>query len=71
MSDDKARHLALILQAIDDLEMEFAEYKTDYKERMTKLVNEAATLKRNILSGQMTLTDIAAEPEAAPESVRT
>lgn len=58
MSEDRAKQLAMILQAIDDAEMEFAEYRTNFKERMTRLTNSAATLKRDILSGQMTITEL-------------
>lgn len=58
MPEDRAKQLAMILQAIDDAEMEFAEYKTDFKKRMTTLVNHAAQLKRDILSGQLTIMDI-------------
>jgi hypothetical protein len=57
-SEPRAKQLAMILQAIDDAHMEFAEYKVDFRKRMTSLVNEAAMLKRTILSGQMTITDI-------------
>ena len=52
----------MILQALDDCDSDFAEQKTAYKERRTVLENEAHKLKRDILSGQLTLV-----PEAAGE----
>jgi hypothetical protein len=55
--EPRAKQLAMILQGIDDLKMERAEYLTDYKERLTHLVNEASKLKRDIISGQMTIVD--------------
>lgn len=58
--EPRAKQLAMILQAIDDLKMERAEYLTDYKERLTRLVNEASKMKRDIISGQMSITDLAA-----------
>ena len=55
MSQDRARQIALILQAIDDTEREFAETKTEFKDRMTRLQNQLHTAKADILSGQLEL----------------
>jgi len=61
MLDQKARQIALLLQAIDDIDMERAEFMTDYKERRTRLENELGKVKRDVLSGQMTLTEVLRE----------
>lgn len=57
MSEERGKQLALILQAIYDTEREFAEQKTEFKDRMTRLQNQADTLRRDILSGQMSLVE--------------
>lgn len=55
MPDERAKQLALIYQAIDDCDREFAEARADFKSRREVLENEAYKLRRDILSGQMTL----------------
>lgn len=52
---DRARQIALLLQALDDLDRSFAEQKTEYKDSRTRLQNELGKLQRDILSGQMEL----------------
>jgi hypothetical protein len=52
MSDDRAKRLAMILQGIEDCERDF---RTEYKDRLTRLTNQAAALRNEILSGQATL----------------
>lgn len=49
---DRAKRLALIYQAIDDCEREFAETRTEYKDRITRLRNQAFMLRTEIISGQ-------------------
>lgn len=58
MPDERAKQLALILQAIHDCEGEFAEVKLEFKKRLEVLHNEAFRLGRDILSGQMTIAEI-------------
>lgn len=52
---DRAKRLAMILQAIDDTEREFAETRTEYKDRMTRLRNQAFMLRTEIITGQEAL----------------
>ena len=59
---DKARQLAMILQAIEEAEREMADYRASHKERMETLHHEAWKLRCEILSGQKTLP---MEPETA------
>src|SRR5512147_228560 len=60
MSDEKlanspAYQLAHALQAVEDTEQEYAEVKADFRERLTRLHNEVALLKQEILTGQKRL----------------
>jgi hypothetical protein len=57
MSDKRERCVALILQALDDMDRERAGYMTEYKDRRVKLENQLAQLRNEILSGQLTLVD--------------
>jgi len=68
MTSDRGKQLAMLLQAIADTEMEFAEQKTEFKDRMTRLHNEADKLRRDILSGQMSLTDVASKSNGKEKS---
>lgn len=65
---DRATRLAMMMQAIDDAEAEFAEMKTEHKDRMTRLVNAAAALKRDILHGQLALIPEDAQHDPMPIS---
>lgn len=53
--NDKAKQLAMVLQAIEDAEREMADYRTDYKARMERLLNSARILRNEILTGQESL----------------
>ena len=55
MTDDRAKLLASILRGIEQLEMEKAEFLTEWKDRNEKLHNAARKLKDDILSGQSDL----------------
>ncbi len=44
--------LCLLLQALDACERDRVEYMTEHKDRRTKLENQLAQLKQEILSGQ-------------------
>jgi hypothetical protein len=57
MSEERAKQLALIYQGIEDCDREFSEFRTDYKARREALEKQAYYLRRDILSGQMTLVD--------------
>lgn len=60
---DRAKRLALILQAIDDCERDFAETKTEYRDKLQRLNNQAWALRCEILNGQEVLP--MTPPEAA------
>lgn len=62
---NQAQRLAMLLQAIDDAEAERAEYMTEHKDRVMRLRNEASKLKREILTGQLTLVP---DPEPPKEA---
>jgi hypothetical protein len=53
--NDRARLLALALQAVEDLEEEKAEWNAEYKARMETLLQSARKLRREILTGQQRL----------------
>jgi len=55
MSQDRAKQLAMIYQAIEDCDREFAEERAEYKERRESLIEEARKLRTIILSGQFEL----------------
>jgi predicted metal-dependent hydrolase len=55
---NQAEHLALILQAIEDVDREMANYRVDYKARRETLEQQAWKLRNQILSGQLTITDV-------------
>jgi len=61
MENGQAKHLATLLQAIEDLQIEKIEYQAEFKKRMEKLKSEANGLKWEILSGQSNLLDPAEE----------
>ena len=50
--NDPGHRLAMILQAIDREEMEFAEQKLEHKTRMETLRHEAWKLRQQIIGGQ-------------------
>ena len=52
---NKTRELCLVLQSIEDEEARFAEIRTEHKDTMEKLHNLAYKLRREILTGQVTL----------------
>jgi FtsZ-binding cell division protein ZapB len=53
MSDaDKLMHLSLLLKALDDLEQELTEFKTENKARREALQGELSKLRWEVLSGQ-------------------
>lgn len=62
MADDRAQRLAMLLEAIDNEERHFAELRTEHKDCMERLLNQAYKLRQEILTGQMGLP---VEPEAA------
>lgn len=47
--------VAMLLRALQAMDMEMAEFKTDWKDRRTRLENELAKLRDEILDGQQTL----------------
>ena len=55
---NQAERLALILQAIEDAERQMADYRKDYTARMEHLRQQAWQLRNEILSGQLTITDV-------------
>ncbi len=55
MPDDRAHRLALLLQAIESEERNFAELRTEHKDTLEKLQNQAYALRQEILSGQSAL----------------
>lgn len=55
MSDDRERRIALILQALEALERDRTEYMTEHKDQRTKLENQLAALRDEILSNQVPL----------------
>lgn len=70
-NQDKGVRLAMILQAIEDANLDFAEVRADFKARIDRLQKELFQVRQEILSGQTSLLDIAVEPaSAAPEHVQ-
>jgi hypothetical protein len=55
MTDDRARRIALLLQAIEAEERNFAELRTEHKDCIEKLQNQLYSLRQEILSNQTTL----------------
>ena len=53
--DDKARRLAMLLQAIEAEERNFAEVRTEHKDCIEKLQNQLYALRQEILSNQTSL----------------
>jgi hypothetical protein len=51
-TQDRAKRLALILQAIDETKREFAETKTEFQDRIMRLQNQAMMLRTEIITGQ-------------------
>jgi hypothetical protein len=55
----QARQLAMLLQAIEEVEVEFAQkkeaLKNEYGDRLSRLRGDLATLKHEILTGQAPL----------------
>lgn len=49
---DKLLHLSLLLKAIDDLDLEKAQYNAEWKARHEKLNAELSQLRWEVLSGQ-------------------
>jgi vacuolar-type H+-ATPase subunit H len=53
--NEQARRLAMLLQAIEQEERNFAEARTEHKDCMERLHNQAYALRQEILSGQKPL----------------
>ena len=51
----RSHRIALILRALEDCDRERAEFMTEMKDRRTKLENQLAQLRDEILDGQQTL----------------
>jgi hypothetical protein len=60
--DDRGHRLALLMQALEDVEAEYAKEKQDLKEefgkRLSQLRIEMGRLKHEILTGQRNLLDV-------------
>lgn len=65
MITDRAKQIALLLQAIEDLHAEKAEFLTEWKSRMTLLENQLGARKTEILTGQLSLVP---DPEPPKEA---
>lgn len=52
---NRSHRIALLLRALQDCDREMAEYKTEMKDRRTKLENQLAQLRDEILDGQAVL----------------
>ena len=59
LPSDAAHRLAYVLQSIDNEEMRFAEARTEHKDTMERLQNLAFKIRQEILTGQLTLIDVA------------
>lgn len=57
MSEERAKQLAMIYQAIEDCDRDFAAERADYKFRRESLIKSAYELRRSILTGQMSIVD--------------
>lgn len=55
VAKSRAHRVALLLRALEDCDRELAEFKTEMKDRRTKLENQLATLRDEILDGQHVL----------------
>lgn len=55
MSEDRAKQMALLYQAISDCEEERSEAAADFKARLETLHKEANRLRYEILTGQMSI----------------
>ncbi len=78
LSNDPAYRLASALQALEDARAEYGEVKREHKDRIERLMNEVATLKREILTGQKRLpldapiaSAIVNLPDFTPEQAKT
>jgi hypothetical protein len=58
MSNDRGMQMAMILRGLHQLDMELANYETDWKARRTELENALDKLGGEILSGQMTISEV-------------
>lgn len=63
MTEDRAKHLAFLCQAIDDAEGERKEFMKDWAARYQTLLNQRYRLQNEILSGQLSL--VPEEPKAS------
>jgi hypothetical protein len=55
IAKSRSHRIALILRALEDCDRERAEFMTEMKDRRTKLENQPAQLRDEILDGQQTL----------------
>jgi hypothetical protein len=55
IAKSRSHRIALILRALEDCDRERAEFMTEMKDRRTKLENQLAQLRDEILDGQQTL----------------
>lgn len=62
MSEDRAKQLAHLLQALDDCDSNFVEMRMEYKNRREVLINQISALRFCIISGQ---TELPLEPTEA------
>ncbi len=58
MPDDRAHRLAELLRSIEHEQVMFAEVRKNHKDYIEKLQSEVAVLREEILTGQMSLTDV-------------
>jgi hypothetical protein len=58
MSDMRGKQLAGLLREIENLHKEKSEYMTGWKDRLVRLENAAAAVGDQILTGQMTITEV-------------
>ena len=55
IAKSRSHRIALILRALEDCDRERAEFMTEMKDRRTKLENQLAQLRDEILDGQQSL----------------
>lgn len=63
--NDQAQRLAMLLEAIEELDREKIAWQTEWKTRKERLRSQAQKLKQEILSGQGSLLDVVDESTAS------
>ena len=58
MQSDRAKQIALLLQAVIDKDREKADWLRQWKEERDQLSHELDILRANILSGQMDISEV-------------